>query len=298
MKKIIQLNNVEAYNKMRGVKTIHPLITVLDLSKATSMTAQPFNFNLYAIYLKELQCGELKYGRTIYDYQDGTMIFIAPGQVLQVMPNVKTFEPLGWALLFHPDLIKGTLLEKNIKKYTFFSYSVNEGLHVNIPEKNIILDCFIKIQQEIINYTDEYSTSIIESTLTLLFNYCTRFYSRQFNTKKITYSHILERFESLLNNYFLTDNPIRIGLPTVAYCANELNLSTNYFGDLIKKETGKSAQQYIQNKIIEIAKEQMFDNNKSLSIIAFNIGFKYPQHFTRFFLKNVGVTPNEYRRNN
>lgn len=296
MKKITQLNSVEAYNKMRGVKTMHPLITVLDLSKATSMPAQTFNFNLYAIYLKELKCGELKYGRTTYDYQDGTMIFIAPGQVMQVMPNVKTFEPLGWALLFHPDLIKGTLLEKNIKKYTFFSYSVNEGLHVNIPEKNIMLDFFIKIQQEIMNYNDEYSSTIIESTLSLLFNYCTRFYSRQFNTKKIVYSHILEQFENVLNNYFSSDNTIHIGLPTVAYCANKLNLSPNYFGDLIKKETGITAQHYIHKKIIEVAKEQMFDNNKSLSNIAYNIGFKFPQHFTRFFKNQVGVLPNEYRK--
>lgn len=296
MKKITQLNSVEAYNKMRGVKTMHPLITVLDLSKATSMPAQTFNFNLYAIYLKELKCGELKYGRTTYDYQDGTMIFIAPGQVMQVMPNVKTFEPLGWALLFHPDLIKGTILEKNIKKYTFFSYSVNEGLHVNIPEKNIMLDFFIKIQQEIMNYNDEYSSTIIESTLSLLFNYCTRFYSRQFNTKKIVYSHILEQFENVLNNYFSSDNTIHIGLPTVAYCANKLNLSPNYFGDLIKKETGITAQHYIHKKIIEVAKEQMFDNNKSLSNIAYNIGFKFPQHFTRFFKNQVGVLPNEYRK--
>jgi AraC-like DNA-binding protein len=283
MEEIVQLDSVAAYNKMRGVQTLHPLVTVLDLSKAMPMPAQTFNFGLYAVYLKELNCGELKYGRNHYDYQEGTLVFIAPGQVMGVQPNVKTFEPRGWALLFHPDLIKGTALGKHIQDYSFFSYEVNEALHLSEKERQIVLDCFGKIQYELEQSIDKHSKTLISSNIELFLNYCTRFYDRQFFTRDNAHKGILERFENLLNEYYLSDKPLNIGLPSVAYCADELSLSPNYFGDLIKKETGKSAQEYIQSKIIDIAKEQIFDINKSVSEVAYNLGFKYPQHFTRLF---------------
>jgi AraC-like DNA-binding protein len=298
MEEIVQLDSVAAYNKMRGVQTLHPLVTVLDLSKAMPMPAQTFNFGLYAVYLKELNCGELKYGRNHYDYQEGTLVFIAPGQVMGVQPNVKTFEPRGWALLFHPDLIKGTALGKHIQDYSFFSYEVNEALHLSEKERQIVLDCFSKIQYELEQSIDKHSKTLIASNIELFLNYCTRFYDRQFITRNNAHKGILERFENLLNEYYLSDKPLNIGLPSVAYCADELSLSPNYFGDLIKKETGKSAQEYIQSKIIDIAKEQIFDINKSVSEVAYNLGFKYPQHFTRLFKQKVGVSPNEYRNLN
>jgi len=298
VEKIVKIESVSQYNTMRGVPTLRPLITVIDLSKAKPMPAQIFNFGLYAIYLKELDCGELKYGRSHYDYQEGTLVFIAPGQVLGVQPKVETFEPKGWALLFHPDLINGTSLGKQIHDYSFFSYDVNEALHVSEKEKQMVLDCFGKIQYELEQSIDKHSKTLIASNIELFLNYCTRFYDRQFFTRENVNKGTLEKFEELLNDFFSSEKPQTAGLPSVAYFANEMHLSANYFGDLIKKETGKSAQERIQSKVIDIAKERVFDIDKSINEIAYELGFKYPQHFTRLFKQKVGVTPNEYRHLN
>jgi len=295
MEEVIKLESVAQYNTMRGVPTLHPLVTVLDLSKAEPMPAARFNFGLYAVYLKELVCGELKYGRNLYDYQEGTLVFIAPGQVLGVQPNVKTFAAKGWALLFHPELIRGTPLGKHIQDYSFFSYDVNEALHLSEKERQIVLDCFAKIEYELQHAIDKHSKTLIASNIELFLNYCSRFYDRQFITRDNPHKGILEKFESLLQNYFASDKPQTDGLPAVAWCASELNLSANYFGDLIKKETGKTAQEYIQAKVIDIAKERIFDATKSVSEIAYELGFKYPQHFTRLFKQRVGYTPQQYR---
>jgi len=298
MEQIVKLETVTDYNKLRGVETLHPLVTIIDLSKAQSMPARTFNFGLYTIYLKEQNCGELKYGRNLYDYQDGSLVFIAPGQIIGVQPKVKTFEPKGWALLFHPELIKGTHLGKNIQNYSFFSYDVNEALHLSEKERQIVLDCFSKIEYELQHPIDKHSKMLIASNIELFLNYCARFYDRQFITRDSIHKGVLERFENVLNHYFLSEKPLIMGLPSVGYCAGELNLSANYFGDLVKKETGVSAQEYIQSKIIDIAKEKIFDRNLSVSEIAGNLGFKYPQHFTRVFKQRVGLTPNEYRNMN
>lgn len=295
MEEIVKLDSVTEYNKMRGVETLHPLITVIDLSKATPMPAQSFHFGLYAIYLKELKCGELKYGRNNYDFQEGTLVFIAPGQVMGVQPGVKTFDPKGWAMLFHPDLIKGTALGKHIQDYSFFSYASNEALHLSEKERQIVLDCFSKIQYEMEQSIDKHSKTLIASNIELFLNYCTRFYDRQFITRDNEHKGVLERFEKLLNEYYASDKPQNIGLPSVGYCAEELNLSANYFGDLIKKETGISAQEFIQTKVIDLAKERIFDIDKSISEIAYELGFKYPQHFTRLFKQKTGMSPVEYR---
>jgi AraC-like DNA-binding protein len=295
MEEIVKIDTVAAYNKLREVETLHPLITIIDLSKARPMPAQTFNFGLYAIFLKELKCGELRYGRSHYDYQEGALVFIAPGQILGVQPNVKAFEPKGWALLFHPELIKGTALGKHIQDYSFFSYDSNEALHLSEKERQIALDCFTKIQYELEQSIDRHSKTLIASNIELFLNYCIRFYDRQFITRDNANKGILERFEELLNNYYSSDKPQNIGLPSVAWCAEALHLSANYFGDLIKKETGKSAQEYIQSKVISVAKERIFDIDKSISELAYELGFKYPQHFTRLFKQKVGISPNEYR---
>lgn len=298
MDKIVKLDTVSLYNKMRGVETFHPLITVIDLSQAQPMPAQTFHFGLYAVFLKELKCGELKYGRCNYDFEEGTLVFIAPGQVMSVQPSVKTFEPKGWAILFHPDLIKGTALGKCIHDYSFFSYNVNEALHLSERERKIVLDCFSNIQYEMERDIDKYSRKLIASNIELFLNYCTRFYDRQFITRDNSNKGILERFEKLLKDYFVSEKPQNIGLPSVGYCAEILNLSPNYFGDLIKKETGISAQEFIQNKVIDEAKERIFNMDKSISQIAYGLGFKYPQHFSRLFKQKVGISPLEYRSMN
>ncbi len=295
MEDIVKLESVAAYNAMRGVETLHPLITVIDLAKAKPMAAKTFNFGLYAVYLKELKCGELKYGRHQYDYQEGTLVFIAPGQVMGVQPNVKTFEPKGWALLFHPELIKGTPLGKYIQDYSFFSYDVNEALHLSEKERQIIVDCFGKIEYELGQRIDKHSKTLIASNIELFLNYCTRFYDRQFITRDNAHKSVLEKFEALLNQYFTSSQPQTEGLPTVAWCASALHLSPNYFGDLIKKETGKSAQEYIHAKLLDVAKQRIFNRDKSISEVAYELGFKYPQHFNRLFKQRTGLTPNDYR---
>lgn len=295
MEKIVKIERVAQYNKMRGIETLHPLVSVIDMSKAHAMPAQRFNFGFYAIYLKEFKCGELRYGRNTYDYQEGTLVFVAPGQVLGFPERVSTFEPKGWALLFHPDLIKGTSLGKHIQEYSYFSYDVNEALHLSEKERQIVLDCFTKIEYELAHAIDKHSRKLITTNIELFLNYCTRFYDRQFITRDQVHKGILERFDSLLNRLFSAEELQTDGLPSVAWCAGQLHLSANYFGDLIKKESGRSAQEYIQNKLIDVAKERVFDTSKSISEIAYDLGFKYPQHFSRLFKQRVGHTPRAYR---
>lgn len=292
---IVRLDHVDAYNRMRGVVTRHPMVTVLDLSKAEAMPARTFRFGLYAVFLKELDCGELSYGRSHYDYQEGTLVFVAPGQVLGVQPKVKTFQPKGWALLFHPDMIKGTQLGRQIHQYSFFSYSVNEALHLSEGERQTVLDGFRKVSQELKNPVDRHTKTLITTSILLLLDYCQRYYERQFITREDAHRGILERFESMLNEYLHSDVPLESGLPTVSYFAERLHLSTNYFGDLIRRESGLSAQSFIQDRLIEIAKERMFDPVASISEIAYGLGFRYPQHFTRLFKQKVGMSPKEYR---
>ncbi len=237
----------------------------------------------------------MNYGRNQYDYQDETLIFIAPGQVFGFDEYKKILQPRGWALAFHPDLIRGTSLGGHIKDYNFFSYDVNEALHLSGKERQLVLECFKKIQYELEHAIDKHSKTLIVSNIELFLKYCIRFYDRQFITRDNIHKDVLVRFEKLMDDYFQSDKPQTLGLPSVAYCAGQLNLSPNYFGDLVKKETGKTAQEYIQERVIGVAKEKIFDLSKSISEIAYEIGFKYPSHFTRLFKQHVGQTPNEYR---
>jgi AraC-like DNA-binding protein len=253
---------------------------------------------MYCIFLKDVKCGDLKYGRNYYDYQEGTLVFVAPGQVLEIENDGKVYQPVGHALVFHPDLIHGTPLAGFINDYHFFSYNTNEALHLSERERHIVLDCFSKIEYELQQNIDKHSKKLIASNIELFLNYCERFYDRQFITRDNANKGILEKFEELLNGYFSSDKPQNYGLPSVAYFADELHLSANYFGDLIKKETGKSAKEYVLDKIIVIAKNKTFDSTKTVNEIAYELGFKYPQHFTRLFKQRVGVTPNEYKNLN
>lgn len=297
MDDIINFSSIKEYNSFNNQETLHPLVSVVHLDKAAPRQLRRMRYEFYTIFLKQIYCGDLRYGLGNYDYEEGTLIFLAPGQVIG--QNSKEFyQPQGIALVFHSDFIAGTSLGKNIGDYNFFSYSVNEALHLSEQERNVILDCISKIEYELHCAIDRHSKQLIVSNIELFLNYCTRFYDRQFITRDNANKGILEKFEDTLKSYFLSDKPDTIGLPAVAYCAEELNLSPNYFGDLIKKETGKTAQEYIQTKIIEVAKERMHDYKKSITEIAYDLGFKYPQHFTRLFKQKTGVTPNEYRNLN
>jgi AraC-like DNA-binding protein len=222
-------------------------------------------------------------------------VFFQPGQVATMENPKVVYQPMGFGLVFHPDFLIGTQLGKNIHHYKFFNYETHEALHLSDDERTMILDCFTKIEFELKQTVDKHSKKLIASNIELFLNYCERFYDRQFITREHANKGILEKFEALLNGYFLSDKPQTIGLPSVAYFADELHLSANYFGDLIKKETGHTAKDHILNTTINFAKEKVFDDKKSVNEIAFELGFKYPQHFSRLFKQKTGVTPNEYR---
>lgn len=300
MEQVYKFDTVKEYNALNDHETLHPLVTVIDFSKSKPWSwpggkTIKVNYGLYCIFLKEIKCGDLKYGCNYYDYEEGSLVFISPGQMVEIEDFGQNFQPRGYALMFHPDLIHGTSLGRHIQDYTFFTYQSNEALHLSERERKIVLDSFSKIQYELEHAIDKHSKKLIADNIELFLNYCVRFYDRQFITRDKPHKGILERFENLLNEYYQSEKPQTIGLPSVAYCAGELNLSANYFGDLVKKETGKTAQEYIQSKLIDVAKEKIFDQNKSVSEIAYELGFKYPQHFTRLFKQKVGQSPNEYR---
>lgn len=303
MEKIVNIDNISDYNAACNHKTLHPLVSVINFSNANprdwgDVESIRFEYGLYTIFLKDVKCGDMQYGRHFYDYQAGTLVFFEPGQVATFMNPKMVYQPVGFGLLFHPDLLRGTTLGKTIQDYKFFSYQTNEALHLSEDERQIILDCLTKIEFELKQPIDKHSKKLITSNIELFLNYCERFYDRQFITRDVAHKGILEKFEDLLNNYFASDKPQTVGLPSVAYCAEELHLSANYFGDLIKKETGQSAKEYIQNKTINVAKNKVFEGDKTVNEIAYELGFKYPQHFTRLFKQRVGISPNEYKHLN
>ncbi len=295
MEKIVRIDTVSEHDKFYHQENLHPLVSVIDFSgTAPEIYASKMNFGFYAIYLKDVQCGDIKYGRHTYDYQDRTLVFVAPGQIINVNIN-EDYKPQGFALLFHSNLIHGTSLGKHIDDYTFFSYESREALHLSEKERRIVLDCFSKIKYELEQGTDKHSKKLIATNIELFLDYCVRFYDRQFITRNNANRSNIEKFENLLKEYFHSDKPQTIGLPAVAYCADQLHLSPNYFGDMVKKETGKTAMEYIQLKVMDMAKERILDTSRSIREIAYDLGFKYPHHFTRAFKKSTGYTPNEYR---
>lgn len=292
---MIHYDTVKKYAEAFNNKALHPLIAYVDLNQSLPMLRSQFMLGFYAIIIKETRCGDIRYGNQYYDYDEGTMVFIGPNQIIKHEPEGEIHQPYGKALIFHSDLIKGTNLGKHIHEYTFFSYASYEALHLSNKEREKILVCFDNIENEIIQNIDRHSKKLIISNLELLLNYCTRFYDRQFITRENIGQGIIEQFEQHLNEYLRHEKLQEIGLPTVSFFADTLNLSPNYFGDLIKKETGKSAIEYIHLKLLEYAKEKIMDKTKSISEISYQLGFKYPQHFTRLFKQKVGVAPNEYR---
>lgn len=303
MERVININSVSEFNAANSHKTLHPLVTVLDYSKANprdwgEVDSIRFNYGLYSVILKDVVCGDMRYGRHYYDYQAGTLVFYAPGQFVSFENPKVVYQPIGFGLLFHPDLLIGTHLGKNISQYKFFDYQTHEALHLSDDERKMVLDIFAKIEFELKQPIDKHSKKLIASNIELFLDYCQRFYDRQFITRDVAHKSILEKFEGLLNSYFASDKPHIIGLPSVAYFADELHLSANYFGDLIKKETGQTAKEYIQNKTIEVAKNKVFEGDKTVNEIAYELGFKYPQHFTRLFKEKVGYTPSEFKNLN
>lgn len=298
MEQIERIDTVNQYNTTIGVDTLHPLVSVVDFDEIPTYQYFRRYMGIYAVLLKNIKCGDMRYGCQSYDYDDGTLVFISPGQVYGIDSKGEIIKPSGKALVFHPDLIAGTSLAKNMKDYTFFSYEVNEALHLSKRERATIIECLDKITTEINQNIDKHSKTLIVSNIELLLNYCTRYYDRQFITRNKVNHDILVRFENLLDEYLAADMALDLGLPSVTYCAEKLHLSPNYFGDLIKKETGTTALDFIQLKLIERARIKISTSNESMSNIASALGFKYQQHFTRLFKQKTGMTPNEFRNLN
>ena len=295
MENIIKLETIQDYNNLLGTKTLHPLVSVTDLSTLKSIRHCRKNFGFYCVFYKELACGTLQYGRNKYDYEDCTLVFISPGQIAGINDDGETVNPKGIVLMFHADLLYGTPLARRMKDYTFFSYESNEALHMSDRERRIILNCFHEIREELEHTIDKHTKQIITSNIETLLNHCVRFYERQFVTREVVNRDLLTNFERILQQYFDSEKTSTIGLPSVQYCAEQMHLSPNYFGDLVKRETGKSAQEYIQLAIMERVKELLAESNKTISEIAYELGFKYPHHLSRIFKKVIGITPNEYR---
>lgn len=295
MDKVITFDTVKQYCAFNQQTTQHPLVSLVDLSLAAPRHLHRMRLNLYFVFLKEIKCGDLKYGCNTYDYDEGTLVFFAPGQVVG-SNDKEIYKPKGKALVFHPDFLLGTQLAGKMDGYSFFSYAMNEALHLSERERALIQDGFEKISYELSQLIDKHTKRLVASNIELLLNYCTRFYDRQFITRGNVNQGVLTRFELLLNGYFELEEIEKTGLPSVNHFAEQLHLSPNYLGDLIKKETGKSPQDHIQLKLIMVAKERLSDPELSIAEVAYGLGFAYPQHFTRMFKKVTGRTPGEFRR--
>lgn len=296
IKEIIQLDCIDKYNKLYGLETQHPLVAVIDLTQASHIVNHiRMTYGLYALYLKNgVQC-RLHYGRQLYDYQEGTIVSFAPGQTVGVDSDEDEMKPEVRGLLFHPDLIYGTPLAEHISQYTFFDYGQTESLHLSETERQMILDLFENTRSELNHPVDRHSQNIIVDRIKLILDYCMRFYDRQFVTRHKANSDILIKFEADLKEYLNSKQTELTGLPTVAYFADRACLSPGYFGDLIKKETGMTAQHHIQQKVIERAKQHIRAGQLTINQIATLLGFQYPQHFIRLFKRETGLTPREYR---
>lgn len=244
---MIVIDNVNRYNEIFGLETKHPLVSIIDLTKSTTWPTRAwFRYEVYALFLKNVKCGDIKYGRQYYDYQDGTIVCFGPGQItdLELIQNI---QPNAHGLLFHPDLIRGTSLGQEIKNYSFFSYETNEALHLSEEERQIVMDCLQKIVIELNHAIDRHSRRLICTNIRLLLDYCMRFYERQFETRNKVNNDIIVRFEHLLNEYFEGDAPQHLGLPSVKYFADKVFLSPNYFGDMIRKQTmGHRTKRFFQ----------------------------------------------------
>ncbi len=296
MDEIKKISSIEEYNEMFGYETLHPLVNVVEFDEKTPMPEHfIINYGFYALFIKDTKGCEMIYGRQAYDYDEGTVTSFAPGQVVETTVKKGTL-PRGRGLIFHPDIIKGTPLGKEIRNYTFFSYSSNEALHMSEEERRLLTDCLDKIKTELTQPRDTFSKKLISKNIELMLDYCMRFYTRQFETRAVANRSIIVKFEELLDDYFKDGQAKRGGVPTVKYFADKICLSPNYFGDVVKKQTGKNALDYIHTKLIDIAKEKLLGTDETVNQISYELGFQYSQHFNRLFKKNTGYTPTTYRK--
>ena len=289
----MKVKNVNDYGKYVGCAEQHPLVCVVDYAAVSPVRSSLNDYSVYGIFFHDEAELELAYGRGRYDYKQGTVICVAPGQIGGKEDDGREIELTGWALLFHPDLLHGFPLEKNIKDYSFFDYRINEALHMTYEEQEILVSLMRQIQTELSGKHDELQNAIIVGYIELVLNFCRRFYNRQFMTRKIENSDILVRFDRLLRDYFEDKLQLTLGMPTVQYCADKLCMSPNYFGDVIKKTTGDTASNHIRRFVIQMAKNGLAAG-ETVSQVSDRLGFEYPQHFSRMFKKQEGFPPSEY----
>lgn len=294
--KIVTINSISELYKLAGLpKPKHPLVGLIKLSDVTITNHEPITqvLNFYTVSLKHCSGSKMKYGQNYYDFDEGILAFMEPRQIIS--DDGDNQQPEGWWLVFHPDLIRNYPLGKTIKNYGFFSYAVNEALHLSEEEEKMIETIFKNIEKEYNHSIDHYSQDVMVSQLELLLNYSNRFYHRQFITRKTASSDLLTKMEDLLNQYFENDNILLDRLPSVQYFADKLNVSPNYLSDMLRTLTGQSTQQHIHNKLIEKAKEALTTTNLSVSEIAYHLGFEHPQSFSKLFKSKTNVSPLEYR---
>lgn len=289
----MKIRNVGDYSRYVGHADRHPLVSVIDYAEVSPVRHCLNNYSIYGIFFHDEAEIDLSYGCGKYDYKKGTVICVAPGQIGGKEDNGEQVMLTGWALLFHPDLLHGFPLEKTIRNYSFFDYRVNEALHMTDEEHDILSSLMRQIRDELQKKHDDIQDAIIVGYIELVLNFCQRFYNRQFITRKIENSDILMKFDGLLHDYYEGSLQTTLGLPTVQYCADKLCMSSNYFGDMIKRTTGDTAGNYIRQYIIQIAKNRLADG-VGIAQVAYELGFEYPQHFSRMFKKQAGITPSEY----
>ena len=300
MTNIIHIESIVEIHDALGLdKPKHPLVSVIPLDdriKNYDFGDATYVLGFYQVSLKLGVCGEITYGRNTYDFQEGTMVFTKPGQALSVKAAEQEQSGGGWTLLFHPDLIRKSSLGRNIDQYSFFSYEVNEALHLSEGERASITELVRKIESEYQQNIDRHTQKLIIANIELLLDYCTRFYDRQFYVRTNLSQDFVVRFENLLRDYFDSDQSLEFGIPSVKFCGERLNMSPSYLSDMLKKETGRTAQQHIQETVIDRAKTLLLSSDEQISQIAYSLGFEYPQHFSKLFKNRTGMSPAEYRK--
>lgn len=307
MSEILRIETISQMTQMLGLdEPKHPLVYVIDMKKfhdAKKMDHDPnlkVTMGFYSIFLKDASCA-MQYGRNTYDFDEGVLSFIAPGQVISSAGNNENEEVdvnYGWGLFFHPDLIRKSHLGKHIDDYKFFSYEVHEALHLSKKEEDILNDSVKKIEFELEQNIDANSKQLLISNIELLLNYSNRFYERQFHTRSDHHKDVVTQIEEEIKKYFENKMQIEIGLPTTKFLADKVNLSPNYLGDLLKKETGKNTKEHINDYVVDKAKTILLNTEDNVSEIAYELGFNYPHYFSRLFKQKTGMTPAQYRELN
>lgn len=292
VKSISELHTIAGFDKPK-----HPLVSIIDYSKVKVVNAPDsgsFICSFYTVNFKK-NC-HFQYGRQYFDHQEGTLHCTAPDQIITFDRKRDTGGTEGWGLYFHPELIRNSILGRKIHEYSFFSYSENEALHLSDQEKQTLFSILKQIKNEYDTNIDHYSQDLIISNIELLLNYCKRFYGRQFITRSNHNKDVIIKFEEFIRNYFNSAEPVNNGLPSVKQCAEKMNLSPNYFSDLLKSETGKNTQEHIHYYLLEKAKTMLLTSDKNINEIAYELGFEYAQNFSRLFKRKLGISPVEYRK--